>query len=167
MTCSSRSLARGQTQAARPIGRRRERTMRVDEVMSEAKCCHESDPVRDVARLMREESIGFVPICNEAGEPIGAVTDRDLAIRVLADARPAEEKVERFMSRDVVSCRLGADVTEAERLMRDERKSRVMVIDEQGRLRGVISLADIADAQSDETAGRTLQDVKSDQPTAH
>ncbi len=141
--------------------------MRVDQLMSEAKCCSEGASVRECARLMKEENIGFVPICNDEGAPIGAITDRDLAIRVLAEGRSADDPIDRFATRDLVSCPLGSDVTEAERLMREHRKSRVMVCDSEGKLRGVISLADIADAQSDASAGKTLSEVKSDQPTAH
>ncbi len=138
--------------------------MRVEQVMSPAKGCREGDSVRDCARLMKEESIGFVPICNAKGEPVGAITDRDLAIRVLADGRPADEKVETFMTRDVVGCRIGDDVREAERLMRDSRKSRIMVCDQGGRLQGIVSLADVAEIESGDQAGQTLQEVKSDQP---
>jgi CBS domain-containing protein len=152
--------------ASRPAARLPEDAMRVDEVMSTAKCCGESDSVRDCARLMREENIGFAPVCNDAGEPIGAITDRDLAIRVLAEGRSADEKIEGFMSREVISCRIGDDVQDAERLMRDHRKSRIMVCDDQGKLKGVISLADIAETDRDEAVGQTLQEVKSDQPPA-
>lgn len=141
--------------------------MRVEEMMSEAKCCREGDSVRDCARLMRDESIGFVPICNTAGEPVGAITDRDLAIRILADGRSSDERVESVMTRDVVGCRLGDDIREVERLMRDRRKSRVMVCDEGGKVRGIVSLADIAETESETAVGETLQEVKSDQPAAH
>ena len=141
--------------------------MRVEELMSSAKCCRPSDSASECAKLMRDESIGFVPVCNEAGEPIGAVTDRDLALRVIADGRSPDGKIEAFMTRDVVACRIGDDVRDCERLMRDRRKSRVMVCDEDGKLQGVVSLADIAEAESDEAAGETLQQVKSDRPTAH
>jgi CBS domain-containing protein len=142
--------------------------MNVEDLMSEAKCCSQKDTVRDCATMMRDAEIGFVPICNETGEPVGAVTDRDLAIRVLAEGLSADEPVRRFMTRDVVSCRLGDDVDDAEQLMRQHQKSRIMVCDEMGRLRGVISLADIAGVESDESLGETLQSVKSDeQPTAH
>ncbi len=140
--------------------------MRVEELMSPAKCCREGDTVRDCAQMMREDGIGFVPICDVEGEPVGTLTDRDLAIRVLAEGRGADEKVDEFMTRDVVSCRLGEDVSDAVRLMREKRKSRVIVCDEDGKLKGVISLADIADVESDEAAGETLQQVKSDQPAA-
>jgi CBS domain-containing protein len=141
--------------------------MRVEELMSTAKCCREDDSVLECAKVMKEESIGFVPVCNAGGEPIGAITDRDLVIRVLAEGRSPDEKTQAFMTRDVVSCRIGDDVNDAERLMREHRKSRVMVCDEDGKLKGVISLADIADAESERSIGETLQQVKSDQPTAH
>ena len=141
--------------------------MRVEELMSDAKCCHDGDAIRDCARMMRDDGIGFVPICNASEVPVGAVTDRDLAIRVLAEGRSADEKVDEVMTRDVIGCRIGDDVRDAERLMRDQRKSRVMICDEQGRLQGVISLADIADVETDEDLGETLQQVKSDQPAAH
>lgn len=140
--------------------------MRVEELMSEAEGCAEGTTVRECASLMKEQSIGFVPIIDSARQPIGAVTDRDLVIRVLAEGRSGDEAVEAFASRNLVSCRIGDDVREAERLMREHRVSRVMVCDEDGKLSGVISLADIVDVASDEAAGETLQQVKSDEPPA-
>jgi len=142
--------------------------MRVEELMSEGESCAEGTSVRDCAKLMKERSIGFVPIIDAARQPVGAVTDRDLVIRVLAEGRSADEPVDPFASHGLVVCRMGDDVREAERLMRERRVSRVMVCDEDGRLRGVISLADIVDVASDEEAGETLQQVKSDEPpSAH
>jgi CBS domain-containing protein len=141
--------------------------MRVEDVMSSAKCCRESDSVIECAKLMRDESIGFVPICNEATEPIGAITDRDLTIRVLAEGRSPDEEIGAFMTRDVVSCQLDDDVSDVEHLMREHRKSRIMVCDEEGKIRGVVSLQDVAERESEESIGETLQQVKSDQPIAH
>ena len=141
--------------------------MRVEELMSKAKGCRAGQSVRECARMMREDNIGFVPICNDAGEPIGAVTDRDLAVRALAEGRSADERIDAFMTREVVGCRLGDDVDDAQRLMREHRMSRIMVCDEGGKLQGVISLADIADASSEASVGQTLHEVKSDQPPMH
>ncbi len=138
--------------------------MRVEELMTQATGCREGDSVRDCARLMRDQDIGFVPICDAKGAPIGAVTDRDLTIRVLAEGRSPDEKVSAVMSRDVIGCKVGDDVERATELMRDERKSRVMVCDGQGRLKGVISLQDLAEYQTEEESGETLQEVKSDAP---
>lgn len=133
----------------------------VDTVMKSAKCCRTDDTARDCARLMKEENIGFVPICNDDGEPVGTITDRDLALRVLADGRSPDALAETFMTREVVSCTIGDDLRDAEQLMQERRKSRVMVCDEDGRLQGVISLSDIAETEDVETAGRTLREVAS------
>jgi CBS domain-containing protein len=116
---------------------------------------------------MRDEDIGFVPVCNARGEPVGAVTDRDLAVRVLAEGLTADEKIDPFMTRDVVSCRPEDDVADVEKLMREHRLSRVMVCDDKKKLVGVVSLMDVAHASSDEEVGETLQQVKSGEPTAH
>jgi CBS domain-containing protein len=141
--------------------------MRVDDVMSPAKCCSPDDTVQSCARLMKDENIGFVPVCDRDGKPIGAITDRDLAIRVLADGKTGNEKIDRYVTREVVGCRTGDDIQDAARLMREHQVSRVMVCDDAGKLQGVISLQDLAEEESDEMAGRTLTDVKADQPTAH
>jgi CBS domain-containing protein len=139
----------------------------VDEVMSVAKCCSPDDAVRDVARVMRDDNIGFVPICDASQKPVGAATDRDLAIRVLAEGKGPNERVAPFITRDTVSCRIGDSVSEAVKLMREHQISRVMVCDEGGKLRGVVSLHDIVAAESGEAAGETLAEVKSDQPAMH
>lgn len=133
--------------------------MRVDDVMKPAKACREGTSVRDCARMMKERNIGFVPVCNESGEPIGAVTDRDLAIRVLGEDRAGETRIEEVMTRDVVGCRLGDDMGKAARLMRERHKSRVIVCDADGRLVGVISLSNIADREDEETAAETFREV--------
>jgi predicted transcriptional regulator len=63
------------------------------------------------------------------------------------------------MTRQVVSCRPGEDLWEAERLMAQNHKSRMMVTDEQGCLLGVISLSDIADRDSSRRAAATMREV--------
>ncbi len=141
--------------------------MRVQEVMSDAKCCKPGDTVRDCARMMKEQDIGFVPICDQGGKPIGAITDRDIAIRVVAEGRNGDERVEGCMTRDIVGCRTDDDVRDVERLMRQHQVSRVMACDDQGKLRGVISLQDLAQTESEHEAGRTLNEVTSEQPSVH
>ncbi len=135
--------------------------MRVDEIMKEPAGCREGQTVRDCARLMYEQNIGFTPICDAAGQPIGTITDRDIAIRVVARGMSPDARVEDVMTRDVVSCRRGAALSEAEQLMRDRRKSRMMVCDEQGKLVGVISLSDIAEREDEGTTAQTVRQVTS------
>ncbi len=141
--------------------------MSVSDVMSKAKCCSPDDTVYSAACLMRDENIGFVPVCGRDGKPIGAITDRDLAIRVLAEKKTADEKLEQYVTKDIVSCRPDDDLSDAERLMRERQVSRVMVCDDEGKLQGVVSLQDIVQSEGEERAGRTLSGVKGEQPTAH
>jgi CBS domain-containing protein len=56
---------------------------------------------------------------------------------------------------------------DAEQLMRDHQTSRVMVCDQDGKLRGLVSLQDVAESESEHEVGQTLQEVKSDQPAVH
>jgi CBS domain-containing protein len=140
--------------------------MRVEDLMSEAQCCHRGDTIRDAAKTMKDENVGFLPVCDDGEKPIGALTDRDIAIRVVAEGRPLEDDVATVMTPDVVSCRLGDDVADVEQQMKDHRTSRVMVCDQDGKLCGVVSLQDLALSASEHEAGETLQQVKSDQPPA-
>lgn len=140
--------------------------MRVEELMTEAECCHQGDSIRDAAKVMKEESIGFLPVCDPQEKPIGALTDRDIAIRVVAEGRSPDDDVATAMTPNIVGCRIGDDLKDAERLMRDHQTSRVMVCDQDGKLRGVVSLQDVAESESEHEVGQTLQEVKSDQPPA-
>jgi CBS domain-containing protein len=142
----------------------REGAMRVEELMSEAECCHEGDTVRDAARVMKRENVGFLPVCDPTEKPIGALTDRDIAIRVVAEGRSFDDRVATVMTRDVVACGPRDDVKAAEQLMREHQTSRVMVLADDGTLLGVVSLQDIAHGESEYEVGETLQQVKSDQP---
>lgn len=143
--------------------------MQVDDLMKKPECCSAGDSVRTCAQLMKTENIGFVPICNDKGEPVGTLTDRDLALRVLAEGKSVDTKVDDVMTKDVVGCHKGDDLSEAVRLMRERRKSRIMVCDDQGKIEGVISLSDIAEREPEEVAGQTLRDVatrEAEQPHA-
>jgi CBS domain-containing protein len=161
--------AAGFEHAAGQQGRAEGRRMQVEDLMKRPAGCREGQTVRECAQVMMQENIGFTPICNAAGEPIGTITDRDLAIRVVAKGISADTKVEDVMTRDVVSCRVRSDLREAEQLMRDRRKSRLMVCDDDGKLAGVISLSDVAEVEDEATAGGIVRDVSSretQQPSA-
>jgi len=115
--------------------------------------------VAQAAALMRDEQIGFLPICNSVGNVIGILTDRDIAIRVVANNRSANEPVERFMSLAVVACRSDEDLSVAQDLMGEMQLSRIVCVDEDGRVEGVISLSDIAQLGDGVDAAATLRSV--------
>jgi CBS domain-containing protein len=128
---------------------------------TEVECLTPNDPVRDAAQCMRDENIGFLPVCGENREILGTVTDRDIAIRVVAEGLSGGEPIDKIMSRDVVSCLSGDDVERAQQLMAEHKKSRIMCVDDRNRLVGVISLSDIAQHQSGARLSETLRDVSS------
>lgn len=135
--------------------------MRCEEVMKrDAEYVGPGDNCQQVARRMRELEIGFMPVCDNARRPIGAVTDRDLAIRVCAeDRRASSVAVNEVMTAEVVSCSPRDDLERAEELMASEKKSRIMVVSDDGMLVGVISLSDIALAEEGGRAAETLREV--------
>lgn len=133
--------------------------MNCEQIMkTDIECVSPETTVRDVARRMRDHQIGFLPVCDEFMRPLGAVTDRDLALRVLAEDRSAETEVSTVMTSEVVACRPEDDLEYARELMAQRHKSRIMCVSRAGRLEGIISLSDIA--QRDERSGAaTLRQV--------
>lgn len=134
--------------------------MRCAEIMKrDIVWCWVSDPVAFVASAMRDRGVGFMPVCDRNGEVVGAVTDRDLAIRVLASELPARIPVESVMSLRVLTCRPWDDLGLAEDRMMRHRKSRIVVVDEYNRPVGVISLSDVADVERGARGGEVLRAV--------
>jgi CBS domain-containing protein len=133
--------------------------------------CHEvmkrhvffADPnetVQSVARRMREDNVGLVPVCEHDGRVLGVVTDRDLALRVCAeDIRPSTTFVTEVMSRGVISCRSEDPVSRAEALMREHRITRVVVTDSVGQLCGILSLSDLVFYEPPARMGKMLRAV--------
>jgi CBS domain-containing protein len=105
---------------------------------------------------MRDRNIGFLPVCDSSGAVIGTVTDRDLALRVVAQQLPSTTAVGDIMTRETVACRSTDDLEYAKELMAKHHKSRIMCLDEGGHLAGVISLSDLARGSD---AGSTLKRV--------
>jgi len=107
---------------------------------------------------MREQDLGFLPVCDEAGRVVGVVTDRDLARRVCAeDARASATPVRDIMSVGVVACRPAHTVAHAERQMRRHKVTRIVIKDDEDRLLGVLSLSDVAQYVRDAQTGSTLR----------
>ncbi len=125
----------------------------------DVKCVSPRDTVEEAAVLMRDENIGFLPVCDQSMKVLGTLTDRDIAIRLVAAKKPASTFVEDVMTREVVACRPEDDIRDAERVMAKNHKSRILSVDEGGRLIGVISLSDIAQHERGRRASDTLREV--------
>jgi CBS domain-containing protein len=112
------------------------------------------------ARLMREHDLGFLPVCDEAGRAIGVVTDRDIAMRSVAEGRdPRTARVADVMTPEVIACRAEQPIVRAEALMRHRRVTRIVVVDEEGRAVGVVSLSDLAQYERPVRVARILYDI--------
>ena len=142
--------------------------MRCEEMMKrDVEYVAPTDTVQVAARRMREANVGFLPVCDSSRKVLGAITDRDIALRVVADGRPPTTAVGDVMTREVVACRPGDDVRRAEELMGKQHKSRMIVADEDWRLLGVISLSDIAQVEDASRASQTMKQVTEREARPH
>ena len=115
--------------------------------------------VLGVAQLMRDHSVGSVVICDTEGRPAAMVTDRDLAVRALAEERAPSEAIGEHASRPLVTGEPEMDLEEAAALMVRHRVRRLPVVDGDD-LVGIVTLDDIAVRTGDlEVAQRMTQEV--------
>lgn len=118
--------------------------MLIRDVMTESVVTAPPDcPVRAVAELMRERNVGSVVLVGDDGVPVGFVTDRDLALSVLADGRDPGEPASGHGSAPVVTGEPGMHVEAAAELMVGHGVRRLPVLDD-GRLIGIVTLDDLA-----------------------
>jgi CBS domain-containing protein len=112
-----------------------------------------------IAQLMRDYNVGSVVLCDPEGEPAAMITDRDLAVRSLADGRPSSEPVGEHASRPLVTGEPEMDLEEAAALMVQHRVRRLPVVDGED-LVGIVTLDDIAVRTGNlEVAQRMTQEV--------
>jgi CBS domain-containing protein len=117
--------------------------------------------LRDVAIMMRDGDMGSVPVV-EDGRLVGIVTDRDLVVRCVADGRDPSAAVSEAMTTEIYSVRPDDFAFEAVRLMGDKQVRRVPVVDADGKLAGIISMADVALETEDELEiAETLEEISS------
>lgn len=122
-------------------------------------CIGRSATAIAAAAIMRELNIGFLPVCNDRGAAVGALTDRDLAVRVIATRRPLETAVADVMTPGPIHCSADDPLSVAENLMARFRKSRIVCVDARSRPIGVVSLSDIARVERFDRVSRVLRDV--------
>jgi CBS domain-containing protein len=151
----------GQARPAEPQATaRKEDVMLCRDVMKKKVfVCHEDDTVAQCARTMRDQNIGFIPIVDDEGLVSGVVTDRDLAVRVLAEGLSVDTPVRTIMTRDVRICWEKDPLRTAERKMAEVKRSRLVIVDDERRCVGVISLSDVALSDSRSQAGHVLYEV--------
>jgi CBS domain-containing protein len=113
------------------------------------------EEVASAAETMKEAEIGFLLVCDpENNKIVGTLTDRDIAIRLEAQRKEAETSVSEMRSTAPIFCHSDDDVDKARELMESHQVSRMIVLDDNDGLAGILSLRDITD---NESSGQTLR----------
>lgn len=107
-------------------------------------CCKPGDPLDSVARMMSEHDCGFIPVC-DSSKLVGVITDRDITCRAVAAGKnPATTPIRDVMTMTVYTIRQDEDVQAAIELMEARQIRRLPVVDDQGRVVGIIAPSDLA-----------------------
>lgn len=134
------------------------------EVMTrEPVCCEPGESLVQVAAKMKREDVGSVPVVysQEDRKLVGIVTDRDIVVKVLANGSGIERATVRdAMTADPACCQEEDDVTKAVHLMSERQVRRMPIVDEAGRLSGIIAQADVATrVNRDKTTGALVEAI--------
>ena len=116
--------------------------------------------VQEAARLMQSEDTGVLPVVESKGalRVVGVITDRDIAIRVVAEGR-SSATVRDAMSTGVRTCRQDDDIKDVMKVMASEQVRRVPIVDDRGELVGIVSQADVVLEADDKRAEETVERI--------
>ena len=132
----------------------------IRDVMTSNPCSIDADKsVAYAAKMMKDEDVGLAPIV-EGDKLIGMLTDRDIAIRVVAEGKnPDQVTVREVASKQVVTIDPQQDLDEALRIMAKHQVRRLPVVEEDGRLVGVVAQADVALEGDDKQTGQLVEEI--------
>jgi len=136
--------------------------MQVKDVMtSGVECISPDTTLREAAQKMKELDVGLLPICGENDRLAGMITDRDITVRAVADGLdPSTAQARDVMTPTVVYCYDDQEVSDAAHMMEQNQIRRLVVLNHEKRLVGIVSLGDLAvDTGDEEPAGHTLEAV--------
>ena len=133
--------------------------MRISEAMTrDVRLARPDQTIQDAAKLMAEIDSGALPV-TDGDRLIGMVTDRDLAIRAVAQGKGPQTSVREVMSPDVKYCFDDEDTEEVAHNMADIQMRRLPVVNRDKRLVGIISLGDLATSEGARPAGEALKGI--------
>jgi len=130
-----------------------------DLMTSNPKTIASDSSVVEAAKIMRDEDVGIVPIV-DGDRLVGTITDRDIAIKVVAEGKDIQSTTAgQVASRDLVTVDPQQDLDEALRLMAQHQVRRLPVVEEDGRLVGILAQADVAREATPEETGRVVEEI--------
>jgi CBS domain-containing protein len=134
-----------------------------DVMTKDLTCCLPKDTAQTAAQAMKSKDIGAVPVVDsqDTRKLVGIITDRDLALKVVAGGLDARQtSVDGIMSRNLVMCKLEDDLQRALDAMAKSQLRRIPVVDDQGRLAGIIAQADVATRlEKPEATGKVVAQI--------
>ena len=136
-------------------------TMKISEVMTtEVETIGADQTAREAASFMLRADAGSIPVC-DGDKVIGMITDRDIAVRGVAEGRGPDTPVSELMSDGIVCAREDEDIQDVARRMSEEQVRRLPVLDAEDRLCGIVSLGDLTRETRGEAAQTALEGVSS------
>lgn len=133
--------------------------MQISDVMTaNPQVAKPSDTVAEVARRMNAIDTGAIPVV-EDGRILGIITDRDIVLRVVGEQRSFDTRVEEVMTTEVQTCKDDASIADVIFQMTDRQVRRILIVDGEDRLTGIVSLGDVAQEASARKAGAILEDI--------
>lgn len=131
--------------------------MKVSEAMTrDVRLARPDQSIRDAARVMADQDIGAIPV-QDNDRLVGMITDRDIAVRAIAEGRGPDTPIRDVMSKEIMYCFDDQTIDEVTRNMSDIRLRRLPVVNRDKRLVGILSLGDLAiDAGAQDEAGEAL-----------
>jgi CBS domain-containing protein len=133
--------------------------MKISEVMTtDVETVSADQTAREAAAFMLRADAGSIPVC-EGDRVVGMITDRDIAVRGVAEGRGPDTPVSELMSDGIICAHEDDDVQEVARRMSDEQVRRIPVVDSDERLIGIVSLGDLTRETGGEAAHQALEGV--------
>ena len=147
------------TMSMAPTQSREEELMKVSEVMTrDVQLIEPTQTIRDAARLMAELDAGIMPV-REGDRLVGMITDRDIAVRAVAEGKGPDTPIREVMTEDVKYCYEDDDTDDVARNMADIQVRRLPVLNQDKRLVGIISLGDMAVSGGSGRAGEAVAGI--------
>jgi len=139
--------------------------MKVQELMTdECEIVSLNETLRSAAEHMRDADVGMLLVEDDKGEVCGVLTDRDIAIRAVANGRDPNEPIEACITRELISVHENDSIEDAAQLMEQEQVRRLLVCDQNDRPVGVLGQADLArGADNFNLVGQVLHEVSQPQ----
>lgn len=123
-------------------------------------CCQQDTSLQVVAQMMIDNDCGMIPVVDDDGKPVGTVTDRDIAVRIVARGKDLGSACAcDAMTSPVHTVAMDASLRDAVCLMESEKVRRMLVVDADGKLAGVAAIADLALAGKDEATAQVVKEI--------